>query len=429
MARRRLTLRTYLRRRWRLVGFVLVLGMGALLLLAITDRGHDPLWSARQGHVEALSIAPDGEAVYVLTRDAPNGPVTRLQALAGAGGDVVWQTDMNASGALVAADYGGVVVATDFPRAFVTFTGADGRPRFSVPLEGEPRALAVERGRVAVALQAGSGGAVLVVEEGRIVRTHHFGASVNALDLRAQHLAVGTSAGRVFLFAADGAELHNLSVGLDVHSVRLSADAQALVAGGANLSRGADLSGGVAFVDARDEPPVRWMLRTSSSVVLVDLDAEGRRAIAVEESTTRHRLHAYDASGAREAWSSVLAGLVATDDAGRGGAAISPDGRTVVVGTLRGSLRALDGETGAPLWAYQSDGTTTVAFRQTSPALFAANARLLPSGPMDTVLLFSPAREPFGGTVFALGGLVAGALALGGFALLGAGYWRLRRAS
>ena len=427
MPRRRPTLRAYLRRRWRTMGFLVVLFLGALLILAITDRGHDPLWQGRISFVEQLSISPDGAVVYALGQADQAGPITHLEARSGRDGATLWRTDLNETAALIAADDGGVALATDFPRAFAIYYDEQGRPRSHTALEGTPRALSLEQGVIAVALRASGGGdQVLVIEDGLVVRSHRFAGIVNALDLRAEHLVVGTSVGELALFAPNGTQLHNEPLALDIRSVRLSANAQALIVGG--YDQGAtSLSGGVAFLDFSDEPLVEWTQRTSAGVGLVDISADGTRAIAVEEAGARHRLHAYDTAAVRETWGKLLSGIVARDDAGHGGAAISPDGATVIVGTQLGVLRAFDGGDGRLLWTYGSEGTTSVAFRQTYPSQFVANARLAPNGPLESILLFSPTAEPIASTVTGLAAFLGIGIAVGGVVILGVGYWRLRR--
>lgn len=429
MSRRRPTLRVYLRRRWRTIGFLVVLFLGALLLLAITDRGHDPLWQLRAPIVEQVDVAPDGRVVYVLAREDAAGRISRLEAHAGAHGGKLWTTDLNETRALLAAGDDGVVLATDFPRAFVTYFGNDGRPRWAVPLEDTPRALAVERGRVAVGLQGASGeDQVLVLEEGRVVRSHAFEGLVTTLDMRAERLVVGTTFGELVLFGGDGEPLRSLRLDVDIQSLRLSADGTRLLLGGAERF-GTGLSGVVAFIDYSREEPLQWTQRVEANVGLVDLDDAGERGIAVEESATRHRVHAYETVAARESWRKALTGIVSRDEAGHGGAAISPDGDTVVVGTILGSVRAFDGATGALRWTYDSHGTTTVAFPDTQPPVFVTNARVVPSGPLESVLLFSPTAEPLKGTVAGLAAAAGLLIAAGGVLLLGIGYWRVRRQS
>lgn len=430
MVRRRPTLRAFLRRRWRTVGFLAVLLVGALLILAITDRGHDPLWQARSEYVDQLDVSPDGTRVYALIRTDENSPFIRLEARDGAGGEVLWKSDLNESRVLLAADDEGVAVATDFPRAFLTYFGDDGRPRWQVALEGNPRALAVENGRAVVALNSGGGGdKAIVLEDGRTLRTHRFEGFVGALDMEAGHLAVGTSAGRVLLFDSLGEAIQEARVELDVLSLRMASDARAIMVGGYARAGVTEFSGGVAFVDFADEPHVEWTQPTRWGVGIVDLDRAGTRAIAVEESPGGNTLHAYETRVAVEHWATKLTGLVGRNDAGRGSAAIAPDGEVVVVGTIRGGLRAIDADNGERLWAYASDGTTTLAFSHSQPPTFAANARVVPSGPPEAVLLFSVKSEPLGATVAALALVVAGAVVLLGVAVLGVGYWRLRRSA
>lgn len=404
----------------------MVLFLGALLVLVITDRGHDPLWEVREPFVEQLALAPDGSELYVLVRDDANGPIVRLESRAGEDGRLLWKTDMNDSRALIAADDEGVAVATDFPRAFAVYYGADGRPRYHVALQGSPRALAVEQGRIAVSLQATeSTDEVLVVREGRVERVHAFRGYVNAIDLRAQRLGVGTSEGVLTLFDPEGDVLHSTNLTLDVLTIRLAADAHAMIAGGFDMGNAA--GGGVAFVDFSDEPLVEWTQRTAFGVGLVDVSADGSRAIAIEESSPRPHLHVYETHETRESWGKLLAGFVAIDETGRGGAAISPDGRTVVVGTVDGGVRAFDGRDGDQRWTFESEGTTFVGFGHTSPPFFITNARLVPNGPLEAVLLFDPASEPLSSRISTLAAGVGILLAAGGATILGVGYWRLRR--
>lgn len=426
MARRRPTLRTYLRRRWRTVGLLVVLLLGALLILGITDRGHDPQWEVRAGYVEQLEVAPSGDIVYVLARADPNAPITRLEAHAGEGGALLWKTDLNATRALIAVADDGVALATDFPRAFLTSFDTAGRPRYHVPLEGAPRALAADVGRVAVALDTAGGGQVQVVEVGATSRTHRFDSIVKSIDLRAGHLAAGTSSGSLALFAPNGTLLHETRLDLDIVSLRLAADARVLIAGGYARNESA-FSGGVAFVDFTDHPLVEWTQRTAVGVGVVDIDARGELAIAVEESSDRHVLHAYDTGRAVELWGKRLAGIVARDNFGHGGAAIAPDGSTVIVGTLRGGIRAFDGQSGSARWFYNSEGTTNVGFTQGSPVLVVANARLVPNGPLEGVLLFSTEAEPITAQVGVLAAVFAVTAAVVAVLVLGIGYWRLRR--
>lgn len=427
MSRRRPTLRHYLRRRWRTAGFLVVLFLGALLLLAVTDRGHDPLWEVRAPLVHQFALSPAGDIVYVLVKDDENGPIVRLEARDGRTGGILWKTEMDETRALIAADDEGVALATDFPEALATFYDTDGSLRWQKAIEGgSPRALVTEDARVAIALQASAGeDQVIVVEDGRIVRAPSFDGFVNALDLRAGHLAVGTSAGELVLFEPRGRLLHTARLDLDILSVRLAGNAQTLMAGG--YARGdTNSSGGVAFVDFSVKDVVQWTQETAAGIGLVDISADGSRAIAIEESGARHSLHAYATRDANETWAKLLAGIVGRDAAGHGGAAISPAGDTVVVGTLKEGLRVFDGETGDALWTYDSDGTTLVAFRQALPPQFVANARLVQNGPLEALLLFSPAREPVSAT-FAAGAVVAGMVIVGaGLILLGVGYWRWR---
>ncbi|HEX2022544.1 MAG TPA: hypothetical protein VHH36_07510, partial [Candidatus Thermoplasmatota archaeon] len=309
MARRRMRLGAFLRRRWRVAGLLVVGLLGALLLLAITDRGHDPLWRARAQHVDQVAISPGGERVYALVRDDPAGPLTRLEARSGLDGGLVWKTDLNDSRALVAAGDDRVVVATDYPRAFVTTFDADGTPRAPVPLGGNPRALVVDGGVTAVLVQ-GNDSRVLLLSEGAPPRELRFGVLAHAMDLRAGRLAVGTAAGDVLAFDALGTPMGNLSVGFQVRSLRLSGDGLSAALGGSR----SDLTGAAALARLDSSPRVAWTVPTSAPVGLVDADDAMRRVVAVEETTPEATMRVLQASDGRQAWGKVVVGSVAGDD-------------------------------------------------------------------------------------------------------------------
>lgn len=425
MPRRRPSFVTYARRRWRVVGLLLVLLAGSLLILAVTDRGHDPRWAARGEALEQAALSPDGSTVYALQK--ANGNVTGLEARRGADGHLLWQSAFNATRALVAAGDEGVAVATDFPLAYLTFYGQDGRVAYQVPLEGVPRALALEGGRVALALQA-PGNPVLVLADGRLAHEHRFGSFVNAIDLRGGNLAVGTGAGELRVAVADtGAPLYNGSFGVAVRSLRLAHDGRSLFAGGSSLGAG-DLSGSVAFVDLTAQEPLRWTRRTTSGVAYASLDASGVFALAVEEAPPRDVVHVYDASPGTERWTREIVGGLAQGDAGAGGGvSLAPDGSAVVVGTLHGGLAAYRVGDGARVWSYRAEGMTLVTHAAARPDVFVADGRLNSGAEDPGLFLFDASREPLGGNLVALGVVVTLLLAGAAAAALGIGFWRLRR--
>lgn len=423
MTRRRPTFAQYLRRRWRAVGLILVLLLGGVLVLAVTDRGHDPAWDARTGTVGDIVLSPDGKAAYALARD--EGENARLEARSAEDGRVLWSSRLPASGALLRAVDDEVVVATDFPRAFLTSYGADGGIQWQVPLEGSPRALAIDGGLVALSLRA-SGNPVLVVEDGQVLRIHRFSTLVDSLDMRAGRLAVGTEGGELVVFDATGARVGNMTVPISVRSVRLDARGGVVVFGGSGVGAAA-LSGGVGVMDVGAAQPLRWLTRTTQGIGLVSTDRGADAVLALEAAPT-YAVTLHDGKTGAVRWTRPSGDVVSRDDAGAyGGAALSPDGGTVVVLTLRGPVRALDGGTGESRWTYAAEGGTVVAFPRDDATRFATNARLVQNGPFDAVLLFladgEPAMDRIGIAAAGLTLLAALVAAL----VVGAGFWRARR--
>lgn len=424
MPRRRPSLRDYVRRRWRAVGLVLVLLAASLLLVAVTDRGHDPVWDARAPEVDQLVASPDGGNVYALV--AEDGNLTRLEARSGEDGRLLWESPLRATRALLQAGPDGVAVATDFPSAFLTYFGEDGSVRYQIPVEGNPRAMAIEGGRLALAVQ-GNGYTVLVLDDGRVVDAHRFSTIVNALDMRAGRLAIGTDTGGVLVHDHDGALVSNLSFPFSVRTMRLSAEGRALVLGGFSLMPN-DVSGAVAYVDLDEQAPLRWTRSMSARVGLVDMDAAGTRVLVVEESPPRYSVTLLEATEGTTRWSRTLQGHVGRDDAGAfGGAALAPDGRTAAFATLRGAIRLVDATDGEDRWTFGSKGSTLVTYPRERPDLLLANGRLVPNGENDVAFLFSTGEEPTYGRlpVLALTALATATVSLALF--LGIGYWRLRR--
>lgn len=424
MSRRPQSLAAYARRRARSLGLLLVLLLGSLLVAALTDRGHDPVWTTRGTPSVAIALSDDADLAYVLRVD--EGIVTALEARRGSTGALFWSTPMNDTRALLAAGEDWVAVATDFPRAFLTYYGEDGSARFQDALEGNPRALAGEGDLLALALQA-PGNPVLAYENSRVPRTFRFDSFVNSIDVRGHRIAIGTGGGDVVVLEANGTVALNATLPISVRSIRLSDDGQRVVVGGFSRAPG-DLSGLVAAYDLGADAPLRWTYATRIGVGYVDLDRDGVWAIAVEESPPRNTIHGFSMGEGRPLWSRSTGGEVAQDDAGSlGGVALSPDGDTVAVGTLHGRLQLLDMDTGRTRWTYRIDGTTAVTYSYDDGERILANARLSLNAPYEGLLLFSSdAEPPLGRLAYIAGGLTLLAIASAA-TLLGVGYWRLRK--
>lgn len=423
MSRRRPSLPAYVRRRWRSIGTVIVLLLGALLVLAVTDRGHDPVWKADVSELDKLAVSPDGAVVYTLLREGDN--VTALQAQGGERGELLWRSDMHATRAVLAAGEEGVAVATDFPFAFLTVYNADGSPRWQVPLEGNPIAIKMQGDRVVLALNA-RGNPVLVFDGGALARTLLLPQSVRALDLAGDLVATAGQSGALVVHrGAD--EVVNVSLPMAIGSLRLAADGTALVAGGTPLPQ-EEARGLVAFLDVGAAEPVRWTQETRVPVGLVDIDQAALRVLAVEEEPPTATLHVYEGATGATRWTRVLDGTVARDDAGaQGGAAISPDADAVTVATLRGDLQVIDATTGALRWTYRAGGAAVVAFPDDEPHRLLVGARLLESSPMNTVLFFLLPGEPLALRAPLLAGGFVGAAVVALALLVGLGFWRARR--
>lgn len=424
MSRRRPTLAAYLHRRWRSVGAILVLLLGALLVLAVTDRGHDPVWKAGVGDLDAFALAPDGSVVYALLREGEN--VSALQARAGEGGELLWESDLDATRAILAAGERGVAVATDFPLAFLTVYNADGSPRWQVPLQGgSPVAMKMQEDRLALALNA-PGNPVLVWEGSAPPRTLRLPQPVRALDLEGDLVATGGLSGAIVVYRG-AEEIVNVSLPMAVRSLRLAEDGTALFAGGASLAQ-EDPRGRVAFVDVGAKEPVRWTQDTRVGVGLVDVDAAALRVLAVEEDPPTATLHVFEGATGATKWTRVLEGTVARDDAGdAGGAGLSPDGDAVAVATLRGDLHVFDAASGELRWAYRAGGATQAAFPSDEPRRLIVGARLLESSPTDSILLFLTPGEPVGMRAPLVAVAIVGAACFTLALIIGLGFWRARR--
>lgn len=426
MSRRRLTLATYVRRRWRYVGAIVVLLLGALLVLLVTDRGHDPLWEATGAPIDSAAVSPDASAVYTLVREGE--AVTRIVAYQGADGTKLWEGEMNATAAVLAAGDDGAAVATDFPFAFLTSYGREGALRWHFPLEGSPVALVKEGDRLALALTAPSlSNPVLLFEGEHLVRTLPHPSPVVALDMEKGLVAAAGRDGDLVVHASDGREVANLSLGFAPLSLRLADDGTSVLVGGRGLAP-ADPGGHVAFVDLGPEPTLRWRHATPARVGLVDLDAAGLRALAIEESPPSATVHVYDGATGGTLWTYLVEGSVPRDDAGsQGAAALSPDATRVAVGTVGGSIRAFDAASGDLLWGYRAAGATRVMFGDEETQRVVVVGRLLGSRPYDSLMVFSLAGEPLGQSAAVLSALLValGAATLAAF--VGIGFWRARR--
>lgn len=423
MSRRRLTLTAYVRRRWRVVGAIVVMLLGALLVLAVTDRGHDPAWQARASELDHAAFAPDGRAEYALLREGGN--ISRIAAY-GEDGALRWEGEVDAPRARLAAGPAGVAVATAFPLAFLTVYGTDGSIQWQVPLEGVPVAVIAEDDVLALALDAPSlHHPVLVFKGARLVHTFLHASPVSALDMAAGVVAVAGANGDVVARTLDAREVANVTLGFTPRSLRLAEDGTALVVGGGLTA--VDAPGHVAFIDVGADAGVRWQQDTPAGIGLVDLDAAGLRALAVEEAPPSAILHVYDGSTGATRWNRLLPGGVARDDAGVfGGAAISPDATRVAVGTVRGNVQLFDARSGEAEWTYRAGGVAVLDFADDEGQRLLVGGRLLANQPFDSLFLFSTTEEPAGQEAAILATTLV-ALAVASLALfLGVGFWRAR---
>lgn len=426
MARRRPSFGTYARRRWRAVGAVVVLLLGALLVLAITDRGHDPVWQAHTGEVDQLDLAPDAAVVYALVREGGN--LSALEARAGDDGRLLWESPITAPRARLRAAPDGVVLATDFPTPFLTRFGSDGSIRSQVPFEGSPHALDVDGEHAALALLAPEN-PVLVFEGDRLVRRVTSEGLVGALDLESGRLAVGLATGEVRLFATNGSVLYDATFPMDVRSLRLSTDGGLLAVGGAALEPGGD-QGLVAIVDLSSPTPERWRTATRSAIGLIEMDRAGVVVVAVEDRPLAASAHAFEGATGLPLWGHEVGGNVFRDDAGAfGSLAVAPDGRAVAYATLRGQLQVVDAEDGELRWAYGAKGAPIVEFADAQPDVFVAAGRLSGSRLYEETFLFSLQGEPAAEDASVLAAAASAAALVLAASLLGIGYWRARRST
>jgi len=425
VSRRRTSLRAYLRRRWRAIGLVVVIALGALLVLALADRGHDPVWSASgSGSIGGLAVADHGEMVYSLVRDGNN--VTRLEARTGSDGELLWASPVESPRARLATDGAGVVVATDLPRPFLTAFAPDGAVRYQRPLDGGLQALAADQGRVAVALQA-AGEPVVIYENGTLVARYTFPALVEALALRSGHLAVATADDVVHLWRADDRLMLEERAPLGIRAMALSADGSSVVVGG--IAPGsAGLLGAVAYYDATSLPARRWNATLSAAVSIIDVDRPATRVLAVTESRpTSEMVILRGVDGMREARYEI-AGAVPHEQAGaERAAAISPDGQWLAARGIRAPVMVWRiGETDAT-WSFDDAGGTRIVFPKDRPSRFVTDGRFLATNEHDTLFYFALAGQPPVRHLGVLALSVALAVSVGGFGYVALGYWRLRR--
>ncbi|HUR68561.1 MAG TPA: PQQ-binding-like beta-propeller repeat protein [Candidatus Thermoplasmatota archaeon] len=423
MSRRRPSLSAYTRRRWRAIGAVVVILLGALLVLGMTDRGHDPEWDTRVGDIDQAVLAPDASVAYALVREADN--VSALRALRGDTGEMLWEGPLNAPRAILAASAKEVAVATDFPLAFLTVYNADGSPRWQVPLEGNPVALAIEGEKLALALNAPNN-PVLVFDGDLLIRAHHLPSPVRAVDLEAGLLATGGLQGEVVVYR-DRDILANVTLPMGIRSLRLSADGTALVAGGFGFDP-SDPRGEIAFLDLGAKKPLAWVQETPVGVGLVDIDEHGLFAMAVEEAPPTATVHVYDGATGATRWTRLLPGSVSRADSGAlGGAAMAPDGSGVAVSVQRGRVLYLDMEDGSERWSYRAGGASVVTFGDEAPDRVLVGARLLENHPFDALLMFSASGEPISQRAPLLAGAILATAAVALALIVGVGFWWARR--
>lgn len=428
MARRRaLSFPRYARKRWRLLGLTVVAILGTVLVAALTDEGHEPLWRSAVGDIQTLAISPDGSTAFAATRE--RNRITRLHAFDVATGDALWGDDVFLSEpATVAAGDGWFAIATPVPGARIGVYGArNGTELLSDFLDAEPRATAADGDRLAVALRTGI---VHVLDDVRPSFSLVAPPGVSAFDAQGGRLAVGTTDGALVVW--EGArEIVNVTRPFQIQSLRLSGDGTHLYAGG-RAKGDATLAGVVELFDLTrapvDEPA--WRVELASRASFVEMDVAGSLALAVEETAPRYTLRAWDVATGAPLWAREIDGAIKRDDSGRvGGVALSADGRFVAAAPdLGGAILLFDAATGAELWTFEAEGAGAIAFPQRAGGnRFVAAARLTPGTSHDTLVGFDSEREPLSSDFPRLTSiLVALELALCG-AALGIGYWWYRR--
>lgn len=422
----------YLRRRWRVVGFLIVVMAGTALFSFLLDRGHDPLWAAEVPGAEIVAVAPDGSRVYVLSK--VNGTVRDVVAL-DADGAELWRRSVpgDAPHALLDATDGLVAVATvarnATSQARLLTWAPNGTAGLAERLPFTARALAVEDRAIAVAVED-SALRFPVLTWRNLTRgpTLAWNESVQSLDLESGALAAGTSAGRILVVDPDGAEVLNASRGFRVDQVRLDAEARFLAVGGREFGGG---GGRVEFFRIRDAAPdvPRWQNLTRSEIRFLDLSRDGGRVLALASPAgADSEIHLFDsARGSTSPWKTLKAGGIVHPQgtSTAAGIRLSPDGRHVVFGTLTGPIVLYEyGPEPVRLWQHDALGTTSLAWPERTPGTFFGDASYSAPKGTDRVLRLDVDSEPF---VDDLGRFVPTALALElvlGGALLGAGYAR-----
>lgn len=423
MARRRgMTFRAYARRRWRAVGLTVVAMVATVLLLALLDRGHEPLWREAPGDVALVAASPDGR--IVLAAREHDGRLVGVEGYDARSGHRLWARDVNLSApATVAAGAGWFALATPFPEArLVAYHAIGGNVLHDEFLGAEPRGVAADGDRLALALRSGL---ILVYDGFQLVREHRTPPLVSAIDAAGGRIAAATAQGNLLVLSDEGV-LVNATRPVQVQSVRLSADGTRLVLGGRTLAEG-DLSGALEYFDltARTAAVPAWSTTLRARASFTALSDDGRYVAAVQETATRYTIAYWDAvAGAQPRWAVQVDGAIYRGNAGAtGGAALSPSGRYVVFAPdLGGDVQVVDGWNNAFRWSYRAEGATSVAFVG-SGERFASNARLVPNQGYDALLLFDVEREPlyarfpsFALALAALEGLVGAAGLAGAYA-------------
>ncbi|HVL49636.1 MAG TPA: hypothetical protein VM889_13860 [Candidatus Thermoplasmatota archaeon] len=397
-----------LRRRSRLIAFGVVAMIGTAVFAALADDGHEPRHTvavdravrllfpdarlSEKVEVSEVVVAPEGDVVYTLVRF--RGAERALAAWNPEDGSLAWVRPLNTSSATLAAGRGWVAATTAFPLAtLMAFDARDGALRFQELVPGNPLALAADGATLALAYQA-AGNPVLVLRDFADPVTVAFPGFVRALDVANGTVAGGTQGGQVLAWR-EGRVLLNTSGGASVRSIRLDATGSILVVGGFSPDP-VDLSGAVSLFALPENGPGRlvWSRITGSGVSFVDVSADGRRILAMQERPGRFILDFFDAS--RDVlWTFDAEGAVAhNDDGSNAGAALSRDGRHVVVAPLAGDIVFLDLDRREARWTYGVVGATSASFGGPAGNILATDARTTAQRGYDRLLLFDPDEEP-----------------------------------
>ncbi|MHB8605138.1 MAG: outer membrane protein assembly factor BamB family protein [Thermoplasmatota archaeon] len=420
--------RGYAARHWRVPALTVIVMTGTFLFLTISDHGHEPLWSASLPEVADATMSPDASITFVL-----EGNDARVHAISARddAGRFLWSHALNATQPVgLAAGEGWVAALTPkIPAHLYAWEARTGHPLASAFIEGTPGPLAGDGSLLALTTTVQGNDSVRAYDAFNASPPIPVPPLAQSLDVRANRIAVGTQGGRVLVYEG-GRELFNATVPYKIQSVRLSADGRRLFVGGGSLREG-DFSGGVAFLDlgAAGAPRAQWTFDTLFRVGLVELSADGERALAVIESPPAYQLVAFDTRAPTPLWTAVADGTVSHPDTGtRGGASLSPDGALAVLAAREdGPIRALDAKTGAEKWRFDAHGATVVAFPSRVADEFAANARAVAGEPYREAMVFSATREPFVHDLALITPTMLGVELAVGVVVLGVGYQRDRR--